>query len=335
MNKSPKSLPEVMFAIRQKEAGGPLSYEEVELPRPSQGEVLVKMDSAPINPSDLALIKGGYLERKYPYTPGLEGSGIVVLSGGGIVPRLRMGKRVACSPKSGGDGTWAEYMLTSALNTAPLPRSVSLEQGSMMLVNPMTTLAFILMARKEKHKAIVNNAAASSLGKMLIRMCQSYKLGLINIVRCEDQVGELNALGAKYVLDSSKSGFESELKELSRQMEATLILDAVSGSQTSLLLRAAPAGSKLVAYARLSGEEIQADPAELIKEDKKIVGFQLGNWLQNQSIPFKLRFVSKVKKHLDKELGSKIRHTLPLAKVEEALAQYQKSMSEGKIILKP
>jgi NADPH:quinone reductase-like Zn-dependent oxidoreductase len=324
-----------MFAIRQKEAGGTLSYEEIDVPRPLSGEVLVKMDSAPINPSDLALIKGGYLERNYPFTPGLEGSGTVVLSGGGILPAMRMGSRVACSPNSGGDGTWAEYMLTSAMHTVPLPKSVSLEQGSMMLVNPMTVMAFILMARKENHKAIVNNAAASSLGKMLIRMCQLQKIPLINIVRRENQTEELKALGATYVLNSSKSYFEPELKELARQTEASLFLDAISGSQTSLLLRAAPAGSKVVTYARLSGEDIHANPAELIREDKQIVGFQLGNWLQKQSLPFKLRFISKVKKHLDKELNSKIRQTFPLAKVEEALAEYRKNMSEGKIILKP
>jgi NADPH:quinone reductase-like Zn-dependent oxidoreductase len=335
MSEHSLSIPDRMFAIRQKEAGGPLSYEEIDVPRPLRGEVLVKMDSAPINPSDLALIKGGYLERKYPFTPGLEGSGKVILSGGGILPSLRVGSRVACSPNPGADGTWAEYMITSAMQLVPLPKSVSLEMGSMMLVNPMTTMAFVHLARKEKHRAIVNNAAASSLGKMLNRMCQLHKIPIINIVRRESQAKELKALGATYVLNSSNSSFESELKELAEQTEATLFLDAITGSQTSLLLRAAPAGSKVMVYARLSGEACQADPAELIREDKQIVGFQLGNWLKKQNMLFKLRFLSKVKKHLDKELSSDIRHKLPLSKVEEALADYQEKMSEGKIILKP
>jgi len=328
------SIPDRMFAIRQKEAGGPLSYEEIEVPRPSKGEVLVKMDSAPINPSDLALIKGGYLERNYPFTPGLEGSGIVVMSGGGILAGMRKGSWVACSPKPGGDGTWAEFMLTSAMHTAPLPKGVSMEQGSMMLVNPMTTMAFVLMARKEKHQALVNNAAASSLGKMLIRMCQLQNIPLINIVRRENQVEELKKLGATYVLNSSKSSFESELKELARQKSATLFLDAISGRQTSLLLRTAPSGSKVVTYARLSGEDIQADPTELINQGKKIEGFQLGSWLQKQKLLFKLNFISKVKRLLEKELSSNIRRTHPMAEVDKALAEYQNNMSEGKILLK-
>ena len=116
------AIPDKMKAARQKVAGGPLSLEEVDVPRPGRGEVLIKMDSSPINPSDLALIAGGYLERNYPFTPGLEGSGRVVRSGGGILAGLRMGKRVACSPHAGGDGTWAEYMLTSAMSLLPFPK---------------------------------------------------------------------------------------------------------------------------------------------------------------------------------------------------------------------
>ena len=328
-------IPPTMMALRQKEAGGRLSLEEVDVPRPLRGEVLVKMDSSPINPSDLALLKGGYLQGNYPCTPGLEGSGTVVSSGAGILPRLRMGARVACSPLQGGDGTWAEYMRTSAMNVAPLPPHISLEQGSMMLVNPMTAMAFILLARKGKHRAMVNNAAASSLGKMLMRLCDFYGIPLINIVRKEEQLQELIQAGADHVLNSQSPDFASDLKKLAEQLGATLFLDAVTGSQTKLLLNAAPAGAKLVAYARLSGDNITADPLALITEDKTMEGFQLGNWLHTQSLPSKLLFLRRVKKHLGRELHSTIRYRTPLKEVEAALKDYQQNMSRGKILLKP
>ena len=335
MSKGLNQIPKKMLAARQNEPGGPLSIEEVDVPLPKKGEVLIKMDSSPINPSDLALLAGGYLERNYPFTPGLEGSGTVVRSGGGILAQLRKGKKVACSPNSGADGTWAEYMVTSAMHCAPLPRNISLEQGSMMLINPMTVMAFILMAREGKHKAMLNNAAASSLGKMLIRMCRLKRIPLINIVRKREQIEELKQMGATYVLNSSSKTFESDLKQLAGQLEATLFLDAVTGTQTSLLLLAAPANTKLVAYARLSGEAITADAGELIRENKEILGFQLGNWLQKKSLLFKLKFISRVKRYLGKELTSQIRLITPLSKVEEALVDYRQNMSSGKIILKP
>ena len=323
-----------MSALRQYEPGGVLNIEQTKVPQPGPGEVLVKMDASPVNPSDLALLAGGYLERSYPFTPGLEGSGTVVAAGSGLFPRLRLGKRVACSPRHGGDGTWADFMLTSAMNVAPLPSNVSCEHGSMMLVNPMTAMAFIQLVREGKHRAMVNNAAASSLGKMLVRLTKSRGIPLINIVRNDEQHDTLKKLGAIHVLNSSSESFAEELKALAEELGATLILDAVAGSQSSILLNAAPRDSTLMVYARLSGDPMLADPGALIIEKKKIIGFQLGNWLNTKGLFFKIRFISKVKRALNDELSSHINRTYPLEHAEEAIAYYRDHMSDGKIILK-
>jgi len=323
-----------MTAIRQYQAGGALKIEQLPIPRPGSGELLIKMDAAPVNPSDLALLAGGYVERSYPFTPGLEGSGTVVAAGSGLFPRLRLGKRVACSPQHAGDGTWASFMLTSAMNVAPLPKNISSEQGSMMLVNPMTAMAFIQVAREEKHRAIINNAAASSLGKMLIRLALRQGIPLINIVRKEEQLDALRKMGATHVLNSSSESFNADLKALAEELGATLILDAVTGSQSSLLLDAAPKGSTLIAYARLSGEAILADPGTIMNGEKNIRGFLLGNWLQTRSLLFKLKFISRVKNALNGDLSSHINRTYPLENAEEAIAYYREHMSEGKILLK-
>jgi len=328
-----KQLPQLMPALRQHKAGGELNIEQVEVPRPGPGEVLVRMDASPINPSDLALLAGGYLERTYPITPGLEGSGTVVAAGRGVFPRLRLGKRVACSPQHGGDGTWAAYMLTSAMNVAPLPKHISSEQGSMMLVNPMTAMAFMQLAREGKHRAMVNNAAASALGKMLIRLAKSQGIPLICIVRRKEQVNALKDLGASHVLNSTSASFAEELKKLSEKLGATLVLDAVTGSESAILLDAAPRGSTLLAYARLSGDAMTADPGALIREEKRIAGFHLSNWLQTKGLPFKIRFINRVKKQLDGNLSSQISRTYPLEHAVEAIAHYKDHMSEGKILL--
>ena len=115
------------------------------------------------------------------------------------------------------------------MRTVPLPSGISMEQGSMLLVNPMTAMAFIEMARAGRHRALVNNAAASSLGKMLIRLTQRYSIQLISIVRREEQVRELRDLGAAHVLNSTGESFEEDLKKLAHQLNASLFLDAVNG----------------------------------------------------------------------------------------------------------
>ncbi len=327
------SIPENMLAIRQYEPDGKLVVETIPVPQPGRGEVLVKMAASPINPSDLALLKGGYMKRSYPFTPGLEGSGVVVDSGAGVMARLRKGKRVACTPNPEGDGTWAEFILTSAMRTIPLPASITLEQGAMTVVNPMTAMAFHHMAKTEKHPAMVNNAAASSLGKMLIRLCADQKIPLINIVRNATHVMELKNLGATYVLNSKDKGFETELFTLASELGATLFLDALSGPHTYQLLQAAPPRSTIVVYARLAGESMQVNSGHLIRKDINIMGFQLGNWLQTKGIFFKLAFIKGVKKQLGKTLSSFISQTFRLEDVEMAITQYTQNMSSGKVLL--
>jgi NADPH:quinone reductase-like Zn-dependent oxidoreductase len=224
-------------------------------------------------------------------------------------------------------------MKTSAMHTIPLPAGTGLEQGSMMLVNPFTALALIHMAEKGRHRAVVNNAAASSLGKMLIRMARLRSIPLINIVRKAEHIPLLQAEGAEHVLNSSHPDFEKELKELARELGATLFLDAVSGEESKRLLAAAPDGSTLVTYARLSGQILQADPADLIKHGKEITGFQLGFWLRQLPIPARLRFARQVRKHLPGALTSEIRATYPLKEVETAISSYRQNMSAGKTLL--
>ncbi|MCK4747763.1 MAG: zinc-binding dehydrogenase [Bacteroidales bacterium] len=326
-------VPDMMQAVRQKEAGGKLELDSIPVPEPGPGEVLIRMHAAPINPSDLAVLSGNYLTRPYPFTPGLEGSGLVVRSGGGLLPGMRSGKRVACTPNPGQDGTWAEYMKTSAMRSVPLPGSVGYKQGAMMLVNPMTAMAFIHMAKNGKHPAMVNNAAASALGKMLVRLCNRYSIPLINIVRKQDQTTDLKNMGASFVLNSSEENFEEDLKRLSGDLNATLFLDAVTGDLANILLRAAPRGTTLVTYARLSGDPVYLDPGMLIKEEKQVIGFQLGNWLQTKSLPFKLRFTGTVKKQLTDSLTTRINRSMDLEQVQEAIDLYIENMSAGKVVL--
>jgi NADPH2:quinone reductase len=326
-------MSETMKSVRQTESGGKLEIVSVPIPEPGPGEVLVRMAASPINPSDLANISGKYLVQSWPFTPGLEGSGTIVKAGRGILPSIRLGKRVACSPNPGEDGTWAEYMKTSVMRTVTLPGEVDMEQGAMMLVNPMTAMAFIYLAKKGKHPAIVNNAAASSLGRMLIRLTAKHSIPLISIVRKEEQAGELRQAGAEHVLNSSDPSFDLELQKLAGQLKATLILDAVTGEGTGRLLKAAPNGSTLVAYARLSGEPVTADPADLIRLEKTITGFQLGNWLNTRSTLFKIRFINQVKKELPASLTTHVHKRYSLEEVNTAISAYRENMSKGKILL--
>lgn len=326
----------IMVAAVMEEPLAPLVIRSVPLPVPGKGEVLVKMEAAPLNPSDLSMLRGGYAVKPlYPYIPGIEGSGTVVGHGGGLLARIRMGRRVACTSSPGGGGTWAGYMVTDAAKTIPLPGDTTFEEGACMIVNPLTAVAFLRILKNGGYSAAVNSAAASALGRMLIRLLKKEKIPLINIVRRESQVTLLKEAGAEYVLVSSSPGFEDKFVALTARLKADIILDAVGGSLAGTLLANSPPGTRLVSYASLSGESIPVNPKELLQNNKSLTGFYLATWLGSQKLTSTLADISKAKKMLSNELSTEISGIMPLSDINNAIKQYSENMTTGKIIITP
>src|SRR5512144_1581053 len=113
------SVPKNMQAVLLPRDDGSLTVDQITVPSPGRGEVLVRMAATPINPSDLGFLQGSYgFQKPFPVVPGFEGSGTVVAAGSGLLPHLLLGRRVACSTAAG--GAWAEYMVTPATTCFPL-----------------------------------------------------------------------------------------------------------------------------------------------------------------------------------------------------------------------
>lgn len=338
MNTSARAsgVPSVMVAAQLDAVGEPLVVREVPVPSPEEGEVVVKMAASPINPSDLAFMMGGYgFARGLPVTPGNEGSGLVVAAGAGIMAKRLVGKRVACFARKGLGGAWAEYMVTSASLCVPLSPSTTFEQGATSLINPLTAQAFMQIVRGERHAAFVNTAAASSLGRMLVRMSRREGVPLINIVRDEAQISLLRSIGAEHVLDSTSPEFEEHLAALTRQLRATLFLDAVGGPLLGRLLTASPPGTTILSYGRLSDEPCEIEPGALILQRKRIVGFFLSDWMEGRHVLQILGDIRRVRRNLSRDMQTHVRQRAPLEDVQGALETYQGSMTEGKVLLVP
>jgi NADPH:quinone reductase len=315
-----------------------LAVADVPVPSPGVGEVLVKMHAAPINPSDLAFIRGTYGFRKpLPATVGFEGSGTVVAAGSGALPRLLAGRRVACAladARSAG-GTWAEYAVASARRCVPLRKSTELDQAAMMFVNPLMAWALIDEARRGRHRAAVQDAAAGALGRMLIRLARRASLPLINIVRRSEQADALRADGAEHVLDSSHPAFDADLSELATKLDATIGFDAVTGEMSGRMLRALPKGSRLIVYGSVSESAVSLDPRSLIFDQKQVSGLWLSRWMGRRNPLEQLRIALKVQPLLSSDLNSKVQARFPLEDVSLAIARYTSAMSAGKILLVP
>lgn len=330
------NIPLEMRAVHLKDKEGTLIVRSVPVPHPGKGEVLVKMAAAPINPSDLARIRNIPDKEDFiNFIPGIEGCGTVVEAGKGLISRLWLGKRVACSAIYPTSGTWAEYMVTSALYCFPIPKTISDEQGSMLLVNPMTAVAFFDTILGDKHKAIVNSAATGALGGMIRYLGGKYKILVINVVRNEKQAQILWAEGTKYVLINSDQDFTERLSSLTHELNATLGLDPICGSYTQQLLEALPYGGTVIVYGNLSDNNQGTSPRPLVLENKKLHGFYLGNWMKDKGIIKTIRNLIRVRQLLKNEFKITVQNRFPLNKAQLAIETYLNNMTGGKVLLFP
>jgi NADPH:quinone reductase-like Zn-dependent oxidoreductase len=228
-----------------------LSLEEVQVDDPADDEIVVRIEAAPINPSDLGLLLGpadlSTLARRDPDGPGLmfsvpesrlagvagrlgqsmtvgnEGAGTVVAAGRNAASLE--GRRVGMI----GGAMYADYRRIKASEVIPLPADASAADGASMFVNPLTALGFVETAKSEGHQAIIHTAAASNLGQMLQRICLADGIPLVNIVRSQAQADILRDIGAVYVLNSQDDDFPARLTQTVEETGATIAFDAIGG----------------------------------------------------------------------------------------------------------
>ncbi len=219
---------------------------------PKGFEVLLQVEAAPINPSDLGLLLGAADLGNAEFLPGRivapvpemgmramaarlgdrvavgnEGAGIVIAAGEEPYAQSLIGKRVTCVAGS----MYASHAIADARSCIPLPDGISAEQGAGAFVNPLTALGFVETMRADGFAGIIHTAAASNLGQMLVKLCAEEGIPLVNIVRSAAQVDILKRLGAQHIIDSSSPDFMEQLVAAISATGAYLAFDAIGGGR--------------------------------------------------------------------------------------------------------
>jgi NADPH:quinone reductase-like Zn-dependent oxidoreductase len=188
---------------------------------------------------------------------------------------------------------------------------------------------------KGRHRAAAQTAAASALGRMIIRLGQKFGIPVINVVRRAEQVELLRRMGAEHVLNSNDAGFDEALRDLCNKLGASISFDAIAGEMSGRILRAQPQGSRMLVYGGLSMQGVTLDPSSLIFEGKHVEGFWLSAWLRGRNMLGQLRVARQVQELLGSDLKTEIRARLPLEKAADGLSQYAADMTAGKVLLVP
>jgi NADPH:quinone reductase len=315
-----------------------LHVAELDIPGPAGEQVLVKVAAAPCNPSDIAFMRGGYNIRKpVPVVLGFECTGTVVETGDDPEAKKLIGKRVSCFSQGIENGTWAEYFMTDHRNCLLISDELDDDQAAAFCINPFTAYALFSMAMERKAGAIIQNGASGQIGIFVRNLAKSHKIPVINLVRKEEHLKELSEAGEKYILFLNDPEFERNLQKMALEHNATIAFDAVAGDGAGLILNAMPPGSELIIYGGLSGKQIgMINPLDIIFKSKSIRGFNLGDWKEEIG-PARFQTISGELQELliKRVITTRIQCAYSLEEVQQAIEQYIRNMSAGKIIFQP
>jgi NADPH2:quinone reductase len=354
-----------------------LSLASVPIPTPADNEVLIRIEASPINPSDIGLLFGAAdmstaivtqgehgpvvtaripekgmkamaarLDMSMPV--GNEGAGVVVAAGASAAAQQLMGKTVAAL----GGAMYAQYRCVPVEQCLPLPAGATPAEGASSFVNPLTALGMVETMRREGHKALVHTAAASNLGQMLNRICQKDQVGLVNIVRSQQQAELLKKDGAQYVVDSTSDNFMQELTDALAATGATIAFDAIGGGRLAgqiLSAMEAAANRSAKEYSRYGTTTfkqvyiyggLDTRPTELVRDFG--MTWAMGGWLlfpflQKAGPDTVQRLKQRVADELKTTFASHYTREVSLAEAlqADALAAYGKRATGTKYLINP
>lgn len=247
-------------------------------------EVIIRIEAAPINPSDMALlcppgtdeealkqIRGENDTLTYPINKkfakllaprigkpspaGNEGAGVVVKTGSSPNAKALLNKVVSVA----GGKMYSQYRKVNIKSVIPHLDGTTAEEAASSYVNPVTAVCIVDNVKRDGHKAFIHTAAASQLGIMMNKLCNQEGLPIVNIVRKPAQEKLLKEVGAKYIVRSDKPSFMADLIKAVHDTKATCAFDAIGGgNMTNTLLMAMELAAK---------KDVKVDPASFYGTD--------------------------------------------------------------------
>jgi NADPH:quinone reductase-like Zn-dependent oxidoreductase len=261
-----------------------LRLETRPVPEPGRGQVRIRIKAAPIHASDLHILRGRYgFQPPLPAVLGLESVGFVDALGDSV-EAFSLGQRVITL---GVTGTWQEFLIADAGRVLPVPDGLSVSTAAQLLANPLTALLLVTSELDVKPgEWMLQTAAGSTVGKMVVQLGRHFGFKTINIVRRRAAVSEILALGGDEVICTEDEDVRQRVSEIAGAEGVSKAIDCVAGQIGADVSRSLAAGGTMIVYGALSTHR-QTEPEKLaiplfarsmIYETKTVRGFWLYRW---------------------------------------------------------
>ena len=322
-------------AIVIHEFGAPaevVRVERLELPPLTATSVRVRMLAAPLNPADLNVLEGTYpIRPALPGVPGMEGAGVVEEIGAGV-KKMRVGDHVLLPH---GLGTWREAAMVADADHALLivPPEVPVEQAAMLRINPATALRMLRdFATLAPGDFVIQNAANSAVGRLVIQIAKANQWRTINLVRRPELIDELRALGGDVVLLDNDE-VKEQIAAATGGAPVRLALNAVGGDSALRVANALASGGTHVTFGAMSRQPLRIPNGLLIFKDLRWRGFWISQWYR-EAAPEVVSAMFEELGALAKRglLHSPVERIYPLSEAVAAVKHAAQSQRAGKIL---
>ncbi|MCC6456834.1 MAG: quinone oxidoreductase [Caldilineaceae bacterium] len=322
-----------MKAIRVHQFGAAdaMRYEEAPLPEPKAGEVRVKLAASGLNFIDIYHRSGAYA-MPTPFTPGLEGAGIVDAVGAGVSD-VQVGDRVAypSAPAS-----YAEYVAVAADRTVPVPDAVDFNTATAAMLQGITAhyYATSTFPIQPGDKVLVH-AAAGGVGQLLVQIAKLRGGWVVGTVSTEEKAQVAKAAGADEVIRYTEQDFEAETKRLTEGRGVDVVYDSVGKTTFDKSLNCLRPRGYMVLCGQASGPVAPVDPQILNQRGslyltRPTMGHYIATraeLLQRTNDLFDWIQSGALKVHVDQ--------TFPLAQAADAHRYMEARKTKGKVLLIP
>jgi NADPH:quinone reductase-like Zn-dependent oxidoreductase len=324
-----------MIALQFPSFGEPANVvapKETAKPEPGPGEVRLKLVLSPIHNHDLATVRGIYgVKPPLPAIGGSELLGVVDALGEGVA-NLAPGQRVS----SGVRGSWSEYVIANAAGAVPIPDTVSDEVGAQLLAMPLSAMVLFEELHAPAGSWIVQNAANGAVGRNVMRIAQAAGVNVVNLVRREASVGEMQSFGAKHVVNTEVGDWINEVRDIVGNGNVVAVVDSVCDKNSMALNGLLGRGGQHVVFGALGTHALAVNPSNLIFKESTIRGFWMIAWMERATQEQRVGAIVKV-------VGLAMNGTLalpaggiyPLSKAWEALKAAETPGRSGKILFAP
>ena len=320
-----------MKAILVRQFGGPevLKVEEVATPKPGEGQVLVRVHGAGVNPYDTYVRSGTYaIKPPLPYTPGSDAAGTVETVGAGVI-KVKSGDRVYTAKTE--SGAYAEYALALESQVHALPAKISFAQGAGVWV-PYGTAYFALFhsALARAAETVLVHGASGGVGTAAVQIARAMGMTVFGTAGTDKGLDLVKREGAYQVFNHTKAGYAEEILKATGGRGVDVILEMLANVNLATDTKLLATNGRVIVIGNRG--EITINPRELMLRRGIVRGFTLWATTEAEAADIYAAIGAGLENGTMRPIVGK---ELPLAEAQRAHKEILEPGAAGKIVLVP